>query len=113
MIRRLLATLGIAALAPSVWAAEALTGEVQKQPLNVSAIIMFVLFVGATLCITYWASKRNKSAADYYAAGGKITGFQNGLAIAGDYMSAASFLGISALVYTSGYDGLIYSIGFM
>ncbi len=113
MIRRLLATLGIAALAPSVWAAEALTGEVQKQPLNISAIIMFVLFVGATLCITYWASKRNKSAADYYAAGGKITGFQNGLAIAGDYMSAASFLGISALVYTSGYDGLIYSIGFL
>ena len=113
MSRRLLATLGVAAFAPGVWAAEALTGEVQKQPLNVSAIIMFVLFVGATLCITYWASKRNKSAADYYAAGGKITGFQNGLAIAGDYMSAASFLGISALVYTSGYDGLIYSIGFL
>ena len=113
MIRRLLATLGMAALSSSVWAGEALTGEVQKQPLNVSAIIMFVVFVGATLCITYWASKRNKSAADYYAAGGKITGFQNGLAIAGDYMSAASFLGISALVYTSGYDGLIYSIGFL
>ena len=113
MIGRLLATLGVAALAPGVWAADALTGEVQKQPLNISAIIMFVLFVGATLCITYWASKRNKSAADYYAAGGKITGFQNGLAIAGDYMSAASFLGISALVYTSGYDGLIYSIGFL
>lgn len=113
MIRRLLATLGLAALSSSLWAGEALTGEVQKQPLNVSAIIMFVVFVGATLCITYWASKRNKSAADYYAAGGKITGFQNGLAIAGDYMSAASFLGISALVYTSGYDGLIYSIGFL
>ena len=113
MIGRLLATLGIAAFAPAVWAADALTGEVQKQPLNISAIIMFVVFVGATLCITYWASKRNKSAADYYAAGGKITGFQNGLAIAGDYMSAASFLGISALVYTSGYDGLIYSIGFL
>ena len=113
MIRGLLATLGLAALSSGVWAADALTGEVQKQPLNVSAIIMFVVFVGATLCITYWASKRNKSAADYYAAGGKITGFQNGLAIAGDYMSAASFLGISALVYTSGYDGLIYSIGFL
>ena len=95
------------------WAADALTGEVHKQPLNISAIVMFVAFVGATLCITYWASKRNKSAADYYAAGGKITGFQNGLAIAGDYMSAASFLGISALVFTSGYDGLIYSIGFL
>lgn len=57
--------------------------------------------------------EKNKTASDYYSAGGKITGFQNGLAIAGDYMSAASFLGISALVYTSGYDGLIYSIGFL
>ena len=113
MIRRLLALFGVSLLAPAVWAADALTGEVHKQPLNVSAIVMFVAFVGATLCITYWASKRNKSAADYYAAGGKITGFQNGLAIAGDYMSAASFLGISALVFTSGYDGLIYSIGFL
>ena len=113
MIGRLLATLGATALAPAVWAGEALTGEVQKQPLNISAIIMFVVFVGATLCITYWASKRNKSAADYYAAGGKITGFQNGLAIAGDYMSAASFLGISAAVMIGGYDGLIYSIGFL
>jgi cation/acetate symporter len=81
--------------------------------LNISAIVMFVIFVAATLFITYWASKRNRSASDYYAAGGRITGFQNGLAIAGDYMSAASFLGISALVYTSGYDGLIYSIGFL
>lgn len=94
-------------------AADALTGEVQRQPLNISAIVMFVAFVAATLFITYWASKRNRSASDYYAAGGRITGFQNGLAIAGDYMSAASFLGISALVYTSGYDGLIYSIGFL
>ncbi|WP_404834896.1 cation acetate symporter [Aeromonas media] len=94
-------------------AADVLTGEVQRQPLNISAIVMFVVFVTATLFITYWASKRNRSASDYYAAGGRITGFQNGLAIAGDYMSAASFLGISALVYTSGYDGLIYSIGFL
>ena len=113
MIRRLLALLSVAAFAPSVWAADALTGEVAKQPLNIPAILMFVAFVGATLYITYWASKKNNSAADYYAAGGKITGFQNGLAIAGDYMSAASFLGISALVFTSGYDGLIYSIGFL
>ena len=74
---------------------------------------MFFIFVGATLAITYWAAKRTKTAKDYYAAGGSITGFQNGLAIAGDYMSAASFLGISALVFTSGYDGLIYSIGFL
>lgn len=111
------AALALAALVPALWApalwADALTGEVQRQPLNVSAIVMFVAFVGLTLCITYWASKRSKSAADFYTAGGSITGFQNGLAIAGDYMSAASFLGISALVFTSGYDGLIYSIGFL
>ncbi len=115
MIRhsKALAALTCSVFAPALWAADALTGEVQKQPLNVSAIAMFVAFVAFTLGITYWASKRNKSAADYYAAGGKITGFQNGLAIAGDYMSAASFLGISALVFTSGYDGLIYSIGFL
>ncbi|MCX2534969.1 cation acetate symporter [Plesiomonas shigelloides] len=106
----LLATLGLPALSQ---AADAITGDVQRQPINVSAIVMFLVFVGATLMITYWASKRNRSASDYYAAGGRITGFQNGLAIAGDYMSAASFLGISALVYTSGYDGLIYSIGFL
>src|SRR6185369_10643511 len=74
---------------------------------------MFVGFVGLTLFITYWAAKRTASAADFYSAGGGITGFQNGLAIAGDYMSAASFLGISGLVYTSGYDGLIYSVGWL
>ncbi|AVQ87953.1 MULTISPECIES: cation acetate symporter [Plesiomonas] len=106
----LLAALGLPTLSQ---AADAITGDVQRQPINVSAIVMFLVFVGATLMITYWASKRNRSASDYYAAGGRITGFQNGLAIAGDYMSAASFLGISALVYTSGYDGLIYSIGFL
>ncbi|MBD3841994.1 MAG: cation acetate symporter, partial [Campylobacterales bacterium] len=66
---------------------------------NVAAIVMFFIFVGATLGITYWSSLRTKSARDFYAAGGKITGIQNGLAIAGDYMSAASFLGISGLVY--------------
>ena len=81
--------------------------------INVSAITMFFIFVAATLGITYWAARQTKSAKDYYAAGGGITGFQNGLAIAGDYMSAASFLGISALVFSSGYDGLIYSIGFL
>ena len=59
----------------------------------------------ATLGITYWAAKRTKTTADFYTAGGGITGFQNGLAIAGDYMSAASFLGISALVYGSGSTG--------
>ena len=93
--------------------ADAFTGEVEKQGLNISAIVMFLAFVGATLVITYWAAKRTSTASDFYTAGGGITGFQNGLAIAGDYMSAASFLGISALVYANGYDGLIYSIGFL
>lgn len=96
-----------------IFAGEALSGAVEKQPLNMSAIIMFLIFVGATLGITYWAAKRTKTAKDFYTAGGGITGFQNGMAIAGDYMSAASFLGISALVYGKGYDGLIYSIGFL
>ncbi len=95
------------------WCADAIQGEVEKQPLNIAAVIMFLIFVAATLGITYWAAKRNRTAADHYTAGGGITGFQNGLAIAGDYMSAASFLGISGLVYLSGYDGLIYSIGFL
>ncbi|CAI2532201.1 Acetate transporter ActP [Serratia ficaria] len=111
-MKRLLSAAALLML-PGLACAEAIGGEVQRQPLNVQAIVMFVLFVGATLYITYWASKRTRSRQDYYTAGGRITGLQNGLAIAGDFMSAASFLGISALVYTSGYDGLIYSIGFL
>ncbi|MDQ2989997.1 MAG: cation acetate symporter, partial [Pseudomonadota bacterium] len=94
-------------------AAPATLEAVQKQPVNLSAIAMFMVFVLSTLGITYWASTRTKSTADFYTAGGGITGFQNGMAIAGDYMSAASFLGISAAVYLNGYDGLIYSIGFL
>jgi cation/acetate symporter len=78
-----------------------------------AANIMFLLFVLATLGITWWAAKRTHSAKDFYTAGGGITGLQNGLAIAGDFMSAASFLGITALVYTRGYDGLVYAIGFL
>ncbi|MGE0024588.1 MAG: cation acetate symporter [Hyphomicrobium sp.] len=74
---------------------------------------MFLLFVATTLVITRWAARRTRTASDFYAAGGGITGFQNGLAIAGDYMSAASFLGISGLVFASGFDGLIYSVGWL
>jgi cation/acetate symporter len=103
----------LALFSVAAFAGEALTGAVEKQPLNMSAITMFIIFVGATLGITYWAAKRTKTAKDFYTASGGITGFQNGMAIAGDYMSAASFLGISALVYGKGYDGLIYSIGFL
>lgn len=88
-------------------------GQAHKQPTNWIAIGMFALFVAGTLYITKWAARRTRSAADFYTAGGGITGFQNGLAIAGDYMSAASFLGISAAVMAAGYDGLIYSIGFL
>jgi len=88
-------------------------GQAEKQATNWTAIGMFGVFVLFTLFITKWAASRTKSAADFYTAGGGITGFQNGLAIAGDYMSAASFLGISAAVMASGYDGLIYSIGFL
>jgi cation/acetate symporter len=94
-------------------AAGADLGQVDKQATNWVAIGMFGTFVVATLFITKWAAGRTKSAADFYTGGGGITGFQNGLAIAGDYMSAASFLGISAAVMASGYDGLIYSIGFL
>ena len=88
-------------------------GQVDKQPTNWVAISMFGVFVVGTLFITKWAAAKTKSAADFYTGGGGITGFQNGLAIAGDYMSAASFLGITAAVMASGYDGLIYSIGFL
>jgi cation/acetate symporter len=85
---------------------------VEKQPVNVSAIAMFMVFVLATLGITYWASKRTKSTADFYTAGGGITGFQNGLAIAGDYMSAATLLGLTSMVYFTGFDGFIYAVCF-
>jgi cation/acetate symporter len=80
---------------------------------NWSAIGMFAIFVAFTLGITAWAARRTKTRADFYAAGGGVSGFKNGLAIAGDYMSAASFLGISSQIFGFGYDGLIYSIGFL
>ncbi len=99
--------------AGSAMAAGGDLGQVEMQPTNWVAISMFAIFVVGTLFITKWAAAKTKSAADFYTGGGGITGFQNGLAIAGDYMSAASFLGISAAVMASGYDGLIYSIGFL
>lgn len=80
---------------------------------NQLAIFFFLLFVASSLGITYWAARRTKSTAEFYTAGGNITGFQNGLALAGDFMSAASFLGITGLVALNGFDGLIYSIGFL
>ncbi|HTG81871.1 MAG TPA: cation acetate symporter [Geobacteraceae bacterium] len=76
-------------------------------------ISMFLVIVGITLCVVVWSAKRTKTAADFYAAGGGITGTQNGWAIAGDYMSAASFLGISGMISLYGYDGFMYSVGWL
>ena len=112
-ISKILLALTAFLLAGAATAAGGDLGQVDKQPTNWVAISMFAGFVVMTLFITKWAASKTKSASDFYTAGGGITGFQNGLAIAGDYMSAASFLGISAAVMASGYDGLIYSIGFL
>ncbi|MEN9321750.1 MAG: hypothetical protein RL039_1563, partial [Pseudomonadota bacterium] len=87
-------------------------GTAQKQPLNWHAIGMFFVFVLMTLGITYWAAGRSKSASDFYTAGGGITGKQNGLAIAGDFMSAATLLGLTAMIYGDGVDGYIYMVAF-
>ncbi len=92
-------------------AAGGIDGEVQRQPLNPTAILMFLLFVAATLGISYWASRRTRSSRDFYTAGGTITGLQNGTAIAGDFMSAASFLGIVGLMFLGGFDGLVLALG--
>ncbi|HRD35304.1 MAG TPA: cation acetate symporter [Rhodocyclaceae bacterium] len=110
---RILGGFVLALLSAAALAAGGDLGQVEKQATNWTAIGMFAAFVVGTLFITKWAAAQTKSAADFYTAGGGITGFQNGLAIAGDYMSAASFLGISAAVMMNGYDGLIYSIGFL
>src|SRR5215208_4994536 len=80
---------------------------------NVIAIGFFALFILLSLSITVWAARKTRTTDQFYTAGRSVTAFQNGLALAGDYMSAASFLGIAGLVATSGFDGLIYSIGFL
>ncbi|BCM88236.1 cation/acetate symporter ActP [Abditibacteriota bacterium] len=85
----------------------------QLGQLSPVAIAFFFAFIGVTLGITYWAARKTKTTSEFYAAGGGISGFQNGLALAGDFMSAASFLGIAHLVATGGYDGLIYSVGYL
>lgn len=81
--------------------------------MNVLAFSLFLAIVALTLIITYYASKRTKTTSDFYTADGSLTGWQNGLAIAGDYMSAASFLGIAGMIALSGFDGFFYSIGFL
>jgi cation/acetate symporter len=111
-LTQLSTALGLFAVAAMAFAGGPLEGITEKQATNWHAIIMFCLFVCMTMGITYWASSRTKSTADFYTAGGGITGFQNGLAIAGDYMSAATLLGLTAMVYGQGYDGYIYMLAF-
>ena len=93
-----LAASALAGLPMLAMAAGGDLGQAEQQATNWTAISMFVVFVGLTLFITKWAASQTRSTADFYTAGGGISGFKNGLAIAGDYMSAASFLGISAMV---------------
>ena len=78
-----------------------------------TSLLMFIVFIALTLVITWWASRRTQTTAEFYSAGRTITGFQNGWAVAGDYMSAASFLGIAGLIAFYGYDGFMYSVGWL
>ena len=110
-IRNLSAAVLMALASNAALAGDAIDAA-EKQPLNMTAIIMFFIFVASTLGITYWAANRTKSTSDFYTAGGGISGFQNGLAIAGDYMSAATLLGLSAMAFTRGLDSFIYAISF-
>ncbi|MDG9886550.1 cation acetate symporter [Pseudomonas sp. GD04058] len=107
---RYLLCLGALLLAPALALAAPMGAE--KQPVNLHAIGMFFVFVLGTLAITWWAARQTRSTSDFYTAGGGISGFQNGLAIAGDYMSAATLLGLSSLVFAKGYDGFIYTVAF-
>lgn len=97
---------------PEVFAADG-SSPAPANAINPSAITIFLLFVAATLLISYWAARRTSSSQHFYTAGGRITGLQNGAAIAGDYMSAASFLGITGLIFLGGFDGMVFSIGAM
>ena len=111
MMRMIISAFGLLSLCTLAIAADAV-GATEQQATNWHAIVMFCIFVTLTMGITYWAASRTKSTSDFYTAGGGITGFQNGLAIAGDYMSAATLLGLTAMVYTRGYDGYIYMLCF-
>ncbi len=110
MIARILLA-ALAAASPTL--AMAQTSAVHERGTDWIAVGMFMLIVLVTLVITYRSAGSTKSKADFYTAGHSITPLQNGLAIAGDFLSAAAFLGISALVYANGFDGLLYAIGFL
>ena len=104
-------TPGIGGLALLVAAPSAHAGVTSGEEVNGLAVSMFLVFVAVTLAVTFWAARRTRSTRDFFAAGGQITGLQNGLAIAGDFMSAATFLGVTALIFDAGFDGLIYVVG--
>ena len=112
MMHRLTSGIALLFLSGLAFAGPAMDAAGAKQATNWHAIIMFLIFVAMTMGITYWAASRTKTTADFYTAGGGITGFQNGLAIAGDYMSAATLLGLTAMAYTAGYDAYIYMLAF-
>ncbi|MFF3309789.1 cation acetate symporter [Streptomyces sp. NPDC002952] len=98
-------------MSPAITQVQLAAGEASEhRPLIIS---LFAVFVVATLVITVWAGRQTKSAADFYAGGRQFSAFQNGLAVSGDYMSAASFLGIAGAIALFGYDGFLYSIGFL
>src|SRR5919201_4127797 len=78
-----------------------------------TSLLMFLAFVAVTLVITYWAARRSRGSSAYFAAGRSLTAWQNGIAVAGDYMSAASFLGIAGIIAFQGYDGFMYSVGWL
>lgn len=97
----------LASCATNAFAAPSQVGKT-----SATSLILFLTVIGITLIITWWAAKRTTSTRDFYTAGGRITGFQNGLAITGDALSAGAFLGLSALVFNSGFDGVMYAIGY-
>lgn len=103
LIKFLLISL-VSLLPVAVTAAETAGGK----EVSAAAVAIFIVFIGITLVITWWAAKRTREKRDFYAAGGRITGLQNGLAIAGDFMSAATILGITGLIYSAGFDAVIY-----
>ena len=111
LLRNLILPVLLSAFAARAMAADVMQ-NVEKQPINITAISMFLVFVVTTLGITYWAASKTKSMDDFYNAGGGITGFQNGLALAGDYMSAAALLGVTSMIFFNGFDGVLYSISF-
>ncbi|GAU04352.1 cation/acetate symporter [Burkholderia stabilis] len=109
---KLMAPSFLGAVASRLAWADVTIGTTSRQPLNIHAIALFFCFVLVTLAITVWAAKRTRSASEFYSAGGGITSLQNGLALAGDYMSASTLLGITAIIYADGIDGYIYLIAF-